>query len=179
MEPFLFWEDTTMEHENISKPVQEQNVDLVDDTILTNTTVTFGQRSIDNCPEFYDLSSSIQMKPNNAQIQRDEFTPIEIVGVKYQSFAENVVSLFPNSTPIIFPPKFKKDDAIHVEDDENKGTTPEYCLTSIDNNKAEVEYENLFNFLISNEREERTHTVECIRIHDNSKAYGGQSIWFA
>ena len=35
-------EDTTMEHENISKPVQEQNVDLVDDTILTNTTVTFG-----------------------------------------------------------------------------------------------------------------------------------------
>ena len=41
-------EDTTMEHENISKPVQKQNVDLVDDTILTNTTVTFGQRSIDN-----------------------------------------------------------------------------------------------------------------------------------
>ena len=56
------------------------------------------------------------MKPNNAQIQRDEFTPIEIMGVKYQSFAENVVSLFPNSTPIVFPPKLKKDDAIHVED---------------------------------------------------------------
>ena len=50
--------------------------------------------------------------------------------------------------------------------------TTEHCLTSIDNNKAEVEYENLFNFLISNKREERTHTVECIQIHDNSKAYG-------
>ena len=115
-------EHTTMEHENISKPVQEQNVDLVDDiSILKNTTVTFGQWSIDNCPEFYNLSSSIQMKPNNAQIQRDEFNPIEIMGVKYQSFAENVVSLFPNRTPIVFPPKLEKDDAIHVEDDEIKG----------------------------------------------------------
>ena len=113
------------------------------------------------------------MKPNNAQNQRDEFTPVEIMDVQYQSIADNVASPVPNCTPIVLPPKLKQDGTIHIENEENTGTTADYCFTSIDNSKTDEEYENLFNFLLSNEREERIYTVECIRIHKSTKTYGG------
>ena len=109
-----------------------------------------------------------------------KWLPLKLsIYIQHQTIVDIIASL----SQTVLPTLLKQDGTIPVKL-ENKefeitGTTPQYYCTSIANNETAEEHETLFNFLLANEREERTYTVECIRIHDSTKVYGGQSVWFA
>ena len=123
--------------------------------------------------------------PNLLDQSRSLEFPLEIQLTHTEKMVEqhalttyHIESLDLKCSPIVFPLLSEEDVNVYVENVANKNTIlTEECTPFNAPIVSDDEFECLFTFLRSNIQEEGTYTVECIRVHDGTKAYGGQTVW--
>ena len=168
-------EITFSKDKKVSKTDETQLVELINDVKVTDNAMTAEQNNTAPFPDLLCLASVNDLEENNGKKQRVDINPSENVDARLQAIADIVESPFPKCTPIVLPTVLNQYDSFTIENNAIAGSISQSSCNSLGNTGTDDDYEMPFNFLLANKEEERAYTVECIRLHDYTKAYGYQT----